>query len=215
MAFRFRIAATLAALLTLVSFAWISTAAPQHDDPASAVTLKRPIALKKKVQGIQNYGEVTPTLFRGAQPTAEGLETLNKMGVDIVVDLRAGKRNSENQAVTKLGMKYVAIPFHCYSLKDETFARFLTVVRENPGKKIFVHCRVGTDRTGMAIASYRMSEQGWSADDAMNEMRSFGFSSIHHAMCPGLSEYEENFPKRLKTSALFKDLNSQSSEKSK
>ena len=89
---------------------------------------------------------------------------------------------------------------------DKTFAGFLAVVQQNPGKKIFVHCRLGDDRTGMAIASYRMAEQGWSAQQAMKEMHYFGFSASHHLTCPGLAEYEQRFPEHWQTSAAFEKL---------
>jgi hypothetical protein len=36
--------------------------------------------------GLPNFGEVTPKLYRGGQPTAAGFERLAKMGVGIVVD---------------------------------------------------------------------------------------------------------------------------------
>jgi protein-tyrosine phosphatase len=77
------------------------------------------------------------------------------------------------------------------------------VVHENKGKKIFVHCRLGDDRTGMMVAAYRMAEEGWTADEAMNEMRSFGFTKSHHLICPGLARYEKSFPKRLKNDPAF------------
>jgi len=126
--------------------------------------------------------------------------------VDIVVNLRGGKSAKEEATVTKLGMKYVWIPSHCGFPQDEPWAKFLKVIEENPGKTVFVHCQLGEDRTGMAVASYRMAEQGWSAEEAMKEMKFFGFSAVHHAMCPGLEEYEEKFPERLKKSAVFQEL---------
>jgi hypothetical protein len=55
----------------------------------------------------------------------------------------------------------------------------------------------------MAVASYRMAEQGWSADEAMKEMQAFGFSSAHHLMCSGLAAYEKTFPDHLKTNPAF------------
>jgi len=54
--------------------------------------------------------------------------------------------------VRRHGMQYVAIPWHCPFPRDETFARFLRLMRDNPNKKVFVHCRLGDDRTGMMIA---------------------------------------------------------------
>src|SRR5579863_2180389 len=163
------------------------------------------IARRTTQKGLPNLGEVTPALYRGAQPTAEGIETLQKMGIDIVVDMRSGPNETEEQTVTQRGMRYISIPAVCYSPKDDTFAQFLAVVRENPDKKIFVHCQLGADRTGMAVASYRMAEQGWSADEAMKEMQVFGFSSAHHMMCPGLAAYERNFPERLKANPAFQE----------
>ena len=95
--------------------------------------------------------------------------------------------------------------------RDEPFAKFLRVLRENSGKKAFVHCRLGDDRTGMAVAAYRMAEEGWTAEEAMKEMKAFGFTTMHHAMCPGLAGYEESFPQRFKTSRAFKELQSKGS----
>ena len=197
-------------VVAVLMFAGMSefAASRQADKDASSATA-HPIAQKIPTPGILNFGEVTPSLFRGAQPSPDGFDSLKKLGVDIVVDLRDGKRESEAKAVTGLGMKYVSIPSECYAPKDDIFARFLAVVRENPGKKIFVHCHLGKDRTGMAIASYRMAEQGWSAKDAMKEMQSFGFTSSHHMTCPGLAEYEASFPERMKTTA-FKEPQRQS-----
>jgi hypothetical protein len=74
-------------------------------------------------------------------------------------------------------MKYVVIRWHCTFPKDEVLARFLRVVHDNP-EKIFVLFRLGDDRTGMMIASYRMAIEGWSAEDAMREMHEFGYRGM-------------------------------------
>jgi len=105
-------------------------------------------------------------------------------------------------------MKYVAIPWHCSFPQDDVFVRFLKLLKENPGKKIFVHCRLGDDRTGMMIASYRMAVEGWSADDAMLEMQHFGFTFAHHLICPRLAHYEQSFPSRLESNPAFVDVRS-------
>ena len=120
------------------------------------------------------------------------------MGVDVVVDMRGGKNKSEEAAVQKAGMQFVSIPWHCPFPNDKPFARFLKLVHGNPGKTVFLHCRLGDDRTGMAVAAHRMADQGWTADEAMNEMPTFGFAGMHHAICPGLAHYEHTFPHRLK-----------------
>jgi tyrosine-protein phosphatase SIW14 len=146
------------------------------------------------VNGIPRFGQVSAQLYRGAQPSSEGIEFLAKMGVEIIVNLRPGDHPEEEAEASRLGMRYVSIPWQCYHPSDTAIANFLHVLRENPDKKIFVHCELGSDRTGMSIAAYRMSVQGWQADEAMKEMQAYGFTSSHHLTCRGLAGYEQAFP---------------------
>lgn len=155
---------------------------------------------------IPDFSEVTPTLYRGGQPKERGFEALAKMGFQIVVDLRRDG-DSERDEVTRLGMQYVSMPWQCSFPKESVFADFMTLIRTNPGKKIFVHCRAGDDRTGMMVAAYRMAEEGWSAERAKKEMITFGFSFMHrHLICPRLADYEEDFPKQFATKPEFEKL---------
>ena len=162
-------------------------------------------AQKSDLQGVKNFALVNSNLLRGAQPTKEGFARLQKMGVAIDVDLRddGGRERAE---VTQLGMQYVSIPSQCYTSLDSSVAKFLTLLRNNAGKKVFVHCRLGTDRTGMMIAAYRMSQEGWSAKEARKEMEAFGYSFEHHVICPGLAQYERDFPHEFATRPEFETL---------
>lgn len=152
--------------------------------------------------GVSNFAKVTPNLYRGGQPKPEGYAKLKKMGVDIVVDLRLSKKGGEKRNVTKAGMSYVSIPWHCLFPKDKDFAKFLLLLRENQNKKVFVHCRYGDDRTGMMIAAYRMAVQNWTPKEAREEMDKFGF---HRVLCTSLVGYEEHFPEHLRKNSDFKE----------
>ena len=201
-----RIPASALLLWWLLSFAVPCKLLGQNDSKSATPPSQQSMGSRKDWTGLPNFGEVTPNLFRGGQPGVDGLESLKKMGVSIVVDMRSGPNNNEKRAVDKLGMRYVSIPWHCPFPTDEAFARFLKVVEDNPDKKVFVHCRLGDDRTGMAVAAYRMAEQGWSADQALDEMEKFGFDWRHHLICPTLQSYEKSFPDRLKKNEVFRDL---------
>ena len=179
---------------TLIQTAVHKPATAQHRRIA-----KRPIR-----KDLPNFSEVTTTLYRGGQPSNAGFHILANKGINIVVDLR-GNRDSERKIVTRLGMQYVPIPWHCSFPKDKVFAQFLDLLRKNPGKKIYVHCRLGDDRTGMMIAAFRMAREGWSAERADEEMEKFGFNFLHRNMiCPRLSSYEKKFPQRFRTSPAFR-----------
>ncbi len=179
------------------------TNAPENQKSKSLAT--RVIGRKLQEKGVPNFGEVTPTLYRGGLLNTTGLKALAKMGINVVVDTHANDV-SEEKTVKNLGMEYVAIPWHCPWPHDEVFARFLKLLRESKGKKVFVHCRLGDDRTGMMVAAYRMADEGWTADEAMNEMKTFGFTRTHHFICPGLASYEKHFPERLKNNPAFAGL---------
>ena len=193
------------AILSLLA-ATLSTSADGYPRANSSSPGRHSSPNKSMREDLPNFGEAITTLYRGGQPSKRGFRILAKMGINIVVDLR-GSRDSERRIVTHLGMRYVALPWRCSFPKDKTFAQFLTLLRKNPGRKIFVHCRLGDDRTGMMIASYRMAQEGWSAERAEKEMEKFGFSFAHRRLiCPGLSSYEEKFPQRFKTSPAFRHL---------
>ncbi len=197
--------------LTLLPLAWLfpvvisaNCALPQTKVETQSPHV-RAIGRRLEEKGVPNFGEVTPNLYRGGLLNLTGLKALAKMGIRIVVDVRANDPNEEKEA-RSLGMQYVAIPWHCPWPRDEVFAKFLKLLQENKGKKVFVHCRLGDDRTGMMVAAYRMAEEGWTAGEAMNEMRSFGFSRTHHLICPSLAHYEKEFPDRLQNDPAFEEV---------
>ena len=189
-----------------IAMATVCLPARAQETTKTAVTSAAEHAFAQKVvlAGVPNFGQVTPSLFRGAQPSDDGLGALAKMGVGVVVDLR-GDSDNERERVTKLGMEYIAIPSHCSRMTEDGIAKFLTIVRDHPDKKVFVHCKYGVDRTGMMVAAYRIS-QGWTAEESRREMESFGFSVKHRMVCPGLSSFESNFPGAFANSSAFENL---------
>ena len=169
---------------------------PDRNPPAHTM------AKKIAISSLPNFGEITPTLFRGAQPTDEGLRKLKEMNFDVVVDFRQ-THASERKIVTSLGMEYISIPWNCNHPEDEDIAQLISVIRSHPGKKIFVHCLDGVDRTGISIAAFRMIEQGWDPVEARKEMTFFGFNQFHRTICAPLVQYEANFPSRFQTRPAF------------
>ncbi len=87
------------------SFAQISVNAPTQPSIANA-SFGAP-AEKLKIAGVPNAGKISDVLFRGAQPSPQGLVELKKMGVTTIVDLR-GNRGPQKVFV------------HCYYGRDRT-----------------------------------------------------------------------------------------------
>jgi len=205
LAFRFVPLFNILVIISL-AFAFSANTSPPQTEGLEKASPLHSIATRLNGKGIPNFGKVTANFYRGGQPAADGLVTLKNLGVEVVIDLRGSASDTEQAAVTKLGMQYISIPSHCPFPSDKPWATFLKVMRENRDKKVFVHCRLGDDRTGLAVATYRISEEHWSVKETRHEMRVFGFTGVHHVICMGMDEYVKGFPERLKSNPEFRDL---------
>jgi protein tyrosine/serine phosphatase len=151
-------------------------------------------AEKIKLAGVPNFGKVSDMLFRGAQPSLQGLTELKKLGVTTIVDLRGnrGPVARERGAVESLGMRFVDLPVNGGSPPTNSqVAEFLRLLQDDPNERVFVHCYFGADRSGVMVAAYRIAQQNWTADQAMAEMHSFGF---HYYLYPAMKSYVRKFP---------------------
>jgi protein tyrosine/serine phosphatase len=161
---------------------------------------------KLKIRGVPNPGKINDGLYRGAQPNAQGLEELKRLGITTIVDLRAedrGKSEWERQQTEKLGMRFVHIPIAGFAAPtNEEVAQFLSLFRDSQ-QKIFVHCLLGEDRTGVFVATYRMSVQKWPVAQAMREMNTFGFNGFWH---PAMKAFVRDFPARLTSAPALSSL---------
>jgi len=136
----------------------------------------RQAAYPIKIAGVGNFAQVSPVLYRGEQPTAEGFVELKKMGIKTVVTLRSF--HDDTKLLKGAGLRYFQIHAKAWHPEDEDIVAFLKIVTNAENQPVFVHCQQGSDRTGYSVAAYRMVEQGWSADDAIAEMGNFAFHPI-------------------------------------
>jgi protein tyrosine phosphatase (PTP) superfamily phosphohydrolase (DUF442 family) len=125
--------------------------------------------------GLRNVGRVAPGVFRGAMPAREGYETLKRMGIRTVINLRTTE--SERKRVEGAGMRSVEISISMLNSVDrDTVDKIVAMMADPANQPVFVHCKLGQDRTGIVIAAYRMKVEGWPLALAEAEMDSFGFN---------------------------------------
>jgi len=138
--------------------------------------------------GVTNFHQVDEHVYRGAQPTDEGLKSLANMGVKTIIDLRGPGDHSvwEEKAVEALGMRYVHVPMRGMSApSNEDVAKVLAILdspSESSNWPVFVHCKRGMDRTGTVIACYRIQHDHWKNQKALDEARLHGMHRIEWAM---------------------------------
>jgi len=134
---------------------------------------------------VRNFDRVNDHLYRGGVPTPVGLQEIGALGVKMVIDLREAGEDTEfeKEQVQKLGMKYINIPFRPFSAPtQEQMERVLTLLLQNGKDPIFLHCRRGKDRTGTAIACYRIQHDGWNNSQALSEAKRYGMSIVERGM---------------------------------
>jgi protein tyrosine phosphatase (PTP) superfamily phosphohydrolase (DUF442 family) len=190
----------LALLLALVPFLLLSRSlsAQEQPQPFSASETHSPYGEKLRIPAIPNSGKINDHLYRGAQPRPQGLAELKKLGITTIVDLRGEDREKilwERRQAESLGMRFVNIPVSGWAPPtNEQVSQFLSLFRDDPSQKIFVHCRYGDDRTGVFVATYRMAVEKWPAERALKEMYFFGFNGFWH---PSMISFVRAFPARL------------------
>jgi protein tyrosine/serine phosphatase len=137
--------------------------------------------------GLPNLHQVAPGFYRGAQPSAKGMARLEQMGVRTVVNLRAW--HSDSSKLKNTGLDYERFHVKPWHSEDEDVIRFLQIVTNTNRLPVFVHCQHGADRTGLMCAMYRVTVQGWSREEAIQEMTRGGFG--FHSEWKNLIRYVE------------------------
>jgi len=124
---------------------------------------------------LPNFFRVSSNIYRGGQPTAEGIRQLAKMGIKTIVDLRdTGEARTEAKWASSAGIRFINVPLGSwFRPKDPDVARVLAVIDSKPDQPVFIHCKRGADRTGTMIAVYRISHDAWTADKAIAEAKQF------------------------------------------
>ena len=152
---------------------------------------------KLVLQGVGNFGRMNPRLYRGAQPTDAGFAALRATGIDTVVRFSLGEEGStaEKRVVEALGMRFVNLPWSTvHEPTSEQVVTFLRLLRDHPDYTVFVHCKAGSDRTGVMIALSRIALDRLTVGEALDEMKAFHYRYI---FLPHLQKFVEAFPARL------------------
>jgi protein tyrosine/serine phosphatase len=144
-----------------------------------AITLaqKAPTAATMQTPPIDNFGKVNDNYFRGSQPTKSQMAALKAMGVKTIIDLRKDYVAGEREWAEELGLNYFNLPLKPSrpATKEQT-EYFLRLVNDPANLPVYVHCKGGRHRTGAMTGVYRISHDGWTAEQAYEEMKKYDFN---------------------------------------
>jgi len=119
-------------------------------------------------------------LYRSGQPTPEQLAGLiSRYGIRTVLNLcqpTAANYVDDAPTAQQYGGRVVSLPISSKKpLSDEELATLRQTYGDPRNYPILVHCEHGVARTGVAVALWRIEEQGWDPAKAVEEMIACGY----------------------------------------
>lgn len=149
-------------ILLLGLFLFFLLVYKDHGEPARLIDLA----------GTENFYRISQDLYRAGQPTAEAMRVYEDYGIKTVINLRSF--NSDRDEIRGTDLKLVEIPVLTWDLEMDEVVAVLQAIRDAE-KPVLIHCQHGSDRTGLMVAMYRIVEQGWQTEEAIEEMTNGGF----------------------------------------
>jgi protein tyrosine/serine phosphatase len=146
----------------------------------------------RKYKELPNFHEVNAEVFRGGQPQKGGLQKLSELGIKTIINLRnddalASEEEAEARA---LGFRYFNLPLDSFGRpSDAEVDKILALVTDVQNQPVFVHCKRGSDRTGMVIAIYRILFEGWTSEEAKAEAKRYGLGFWQVKMKDYIGDY--------------------------
>ena len=136
--------------------------------------------------GLPNLFKVNEDVYRSAQPESGGFESAEKLGIKTILSVRLTANDAVLAQNEPTSLTLIHIPLvPIYITTDE----MLEVMKAFDGaeKPILVHCQHGADRTGLTIALYRILYEGWSKEEAKDELVNGGFG--YHSVFVNILEF--------------------------
>ncbi len=144
---------------------------------------------------LPNFHKVNTVLFRGGQPKPEGFQVLKQLGVKTIINLRDDDKRAREEGVLAQGegFRYLNIPLGRWGRPDDKeVEQVLSLINNPENQPVFVHCAHGADRTGVVIAAYRISHDGWNSEQAKAEAKRYGLKPWQL----GMKDYIRDYYKR-------------------
>ena len=157
---------------------------------------------ENRSKDLPNFARINDRLYRGGQPRKDSIRKLAALGVKTIINLRDDDENAqaESTEANAAGLDYFNIPLKRFGRpNDSQIERVLSLIDSKEHGVVFIHCHKGGDRTGMIIALYRISHDGWTDHEAIQEAKRFGMGFWQVQMKDYISDYYRDRSHRANT----------------
>lgn len=146
---------------------------------AQADEVARPAQWAQPIAAQYNLYQMSATLYRSALPDSEAQALLDKLKIGTVINFL---NEPDDTWLKTPGVVQVQLPYRTNHVDDADVLTALRAIQSAQARgPVLMHCKHGSDRTGLMSAMYRVVVEGWSKEDALKEMTQGGFGeSSHH-----------------------------------
>jgi protein tyrosine/serine phosphatase len=145
---------------------------------AAATATARPADWAQPVEVQYNLFQMSPTLYRSALPDGGAVPLLKNLKVTTVINFLP---EADSNWLSEPGINQVQLPYRTNHVDDADVLKTLRAIQSAEANgPVLMHCKHGSDRTGLMAAMYRVVVQGWSKEDALSEMTQGGFGESGH-----------------------------------
>ena len=171
----------------VVLLLFVSATALGQTSPADSST-----ARSREYSELPRFNQVSERLYRGAQPLDGGIGKLRELGINTVINLRRAddRARAEETAVRALGLNYYNVSLPGWGRpQDAQVVRIMEIINAPESGRVFIHCKAGVDRTGVIVAIYRITHDGWTSDRALAEAEHSGMRRTQFWMRDYVEDY--------------------------
>ncbi len=138
-------------------------------------------------ESLNNWHKVDNLVYRSEQPDAEAMAEIEKFGIKRVLNLRVF--HDDDDETVDLDLKTFHVPINTTKIENSDVVQSLKIIKSS-SDPILIHCWHGADRTGVIVAMYRIVEQGWTKEEAIDELKNGGYN--YHSIFGNIIKYIES-----------------------
>ena len=145
---------------------------------ADETTQARPAQWAQPIATQYNLYQMSPTRYRSALPDSAAQPLLDKLHIATVINFLP---DADSSWLNTPGVAQVQLPYRTNHVDDADVLAALRAIQTAQAQgPVLMHCKHGSDRTGLMAAMYRVVVQDWSKEDALKEMTQGGFGENSH-----------------------------------
>jgi protein tyrosine phosphatase (PTP) superfamily phosphohydrolase (DUF442 family) len=122
---------------------------------------------------VTHLQKISDVLYRGSDPSRkEMLRLKEEKGIKTFISCRTNPEKSKQRFAEANGMQLIHIPTGVFITPGpKEVNRFLTVIHNPANQPAFISCVIGTDRTSVYVATYRVVDQHYTYQQAIADMK--------------------------------------------